>query len=51
MAKLPFYFKDVKCYSKNGKLYTDFKISNLGILCLIIDCRIRKILKKIKKNA
>jgi hypothetical protein len=48
MAKLPFYFKDVKNYVKNGKLWVDFKISNIGILCLIIDCLIKKLIR-IKK--
>ena len=46
MAKLPFYFKDTKNYFKNGKLWIDFKISNFGIFCLIIDCLIRKLFRK-----
>lgn len=48
MAKLPFYFRDVKSYFKNGKLWVDFKISNFGILCLIIECLIRKLFRKDK---
>jgi hypothetical protein len=49
MAKLPFYFRDVKNYVKNGKLWIDFKISNFGIFCLIIDCLIRKLFRMGKK--
>lgn len=48
MAKLPFYFRDVKSYTKNGQLWVDFKISTFGILCLIIDCLIRNVFKFLK---
>jgi hypothetical protein len=50
MAKLPFYFRNVKSYFKNGKLWIDFKISNFGIFCLIINYLIRKLLKNEKNR-
>jgi hypothetical protein len=45
MAKLPFYFKNVKTYYKNGQAWVDFKISNFGIIFLVIHCLIKKLFR------
>jgi len=50
MAKLPFYFKNVKTYYKNGQLWVDFKISNFGIIFLVIHCLIKKLFRLKEKK-